>query len=64
MKTMKFHMMELDPGEMLQDESTFVRITIFHVHNWLIISLKDFCIVIRKWPTFWPSNLGLCLSDK
>ena len=28
----------------------------FHVHNWLIISLKDFCIVIRKWPTFWPST--------
>ena len=28
----------------------------FHVHNWLIIGLKDFCIVIRKWPTFWPSN--------
>ena len=28
----------------------------FHVHNWLIISLKDFCIVIRKWPPFWPSN--------
>ena len=27
----------------------------FHVHNWLIISLKNFCIVIRKWPTFWPS---------
>ena len=24
---------------------------------WLIISLKDFCIVIRKWPTFWPSRL-------
>ena len=28
----------------------------FHVHNSLIISLKDFCIVIRKWPTFWPSS--------
>ena len=28
----------------------------FHVHNWLIISLKDFCVVIRKWPTFWPSR--------
>ena len=28
----------------------------FHVHNWLIISLKDFCIVIRKWPTIWPSK--------
>ena len=28
----------------------------FHVHNWLIISLNDFCIVIRKWPTFWPSR--------
>ena len=28
----------------------------FHVHNWLIISLKDFCFVIRKWPTFWPSR--------
>ena len=27
----------------------------FHVRNWLIISLKDFCIVIRKWPTFLPS---------
>ena len=31
----------------------------FHVHNWLIITLKDFCIVIRKWPTFWPSTIGL-----
>ena len=29
----------------------------FHVHNWLIISFKDFCIVIRKWPTFWPSSV-------
>ena len=28
----------------------------FHVHNWLIISLKGFCIVIRNWPTFWPSS--------
>ena len=28
----------------------------FHVHHWLIISLKDFCIVIRKWLTFWPSS--------
>ena len=26
----------------------------FPVHNWLIISLNDFCIVIRKLPTFWP----------
>ena len=24
----------------------------FHVHNWLIISLKDFCIVDRKWLLF------------
>ena len=31
----------------------------FRVHNWLIISLKDFCIVIRKWPTFWPSMIYL-----
>ena len=31
----------------------------FHVHNRLIISLKDFCIVIRKWPTFWQSNVYL-----
>ena len=31
----------------------------FHVHNWLIISLKDFCIVIRKSQTFWPSRLVL-----
>ena len=28
----------------------------FHIHNWLIINLKDFCIVIRKWPTFLPST--------
>ena len=28
----------------------------FHVHNWLIISLQDFCIVIRKCPTFWSST--------
>ena len=28
----------------------------FHVHNWLIITLKDFCFVIKKWSTFWPSN--------
>ena len=27
----------------------------YHIHDWLIISLKDFCIVIRKWPTFLPS---------
>ena len=27
--------------------------------NWLIISLKDFCIVIRKWPNFWPSKILL-----
>ena len=27
----------------------------FHIHDWLIISLKDFCIVIRKWPPFLPS---------
>ena len=43
----------------------------FHVHNWLIISLKDYCIVIRKWLTSWLSawyldwrkcgkNLALC----
>ena len=24
----------------------------FHMHDWLIISLKDFCFVIRKWLTF------------
>ena len=28
----------------------------FHICDWLIISLKDFCIVIRKWPTFLPST--------
>ena len=28
----------------------------FHVHNWLIISLKDVGIVIRKWPNVWPST--------
>ena len=46
---------------MLQDESTFVKITI-SCHNWVIISLKDFCIVIRTWPTFWPSmeKLNIC----
>ena len=27
----------------------------YHIYEWLIISLKDFCIVIRKWPTFLPS---------
>ena len=30
----------------------------FCVHNWLIISLKDFCLVIRKWPTFLPSMIS------
>ena len=35
----------------------------FHVHNWLIISLKDFCIVIRKWLTFWPSKSDSDLED-
>ena len=25
---------------------------LFHIHDWLIISLKDFCIVVRKWPNF------------
>ena len=34
----------------------------FHVHNWLIISLKDFCNVIRKWPTFWPSSNNVNIS--
>ena len=34
----------------------------FHVHNWLIIGLKDFCIVIRKWPTFCFGHLGLGYS--
>ena len=28
----------------------------YHIYDWLIISLKDFCIVIRKWPTFLPSK--------
>ena len=28
----------------------------YHIHDWLIISLKDVGIVIRKWPTFLPSN--------
>ena len=28
----------------------------FHIHDWLIISLKDCCIVIRKWQTFLPSS--------
>ena len=27
----------------------------YHIYDWLIINLKDFCIVIRKWPTFLPS---------
>ena len=27
----------------------------YHIYDWLIISLKNFCIVIRKWPTFLPS---------
>ena len=35
----------------------------FHVHNWLIIGLKDFCIVIRKWPTFWPSRFSVDLCS-
>ena len=34
----------------------------FHVHNCLIISLKDFCIVIRKWLTFWPSKFIIALD--
>ena len=29
----------------------------YHIYDWLIISLKDFCIVIRKWPTFLPSRM-------
>ena len=33
----------------------------FHAHNWLIISLEDFCIVIRKWPTFWPSSIAVVI---
>ena len=32
----------------------------FHIHNWLIISFKNFCIVIRKWPSskslMWSKN--------
>ena len=31
----------------------------YHIYDWLIISLKDFCIVIRKWPTFLPSTVSL-----
>ena len=31
----------------------------YHIYDWLIISLKDFCIVIRKWPTFLPSRTPL-----
>ena len=38
----------------------------FHVHNWLIISLKNFCIVIRKWPNFWPSSkkVSICYVEQ
>ena len=38
----------------------------FHVqdHNWLIIGLKDICIVIRKWLTFWPSTLHRTFLNK
>ena len=28
----------------------------YRIHDWLIISLKDICIVIRKSPTFLPSR--------
>ena len=35
----------------------------FCVHNWLIISLKNFCIVIRKWPTFLPSKRNVDYSQ-
>ena len=35
---------------------------LFYVHNCLIISLKDFCIVIRKWPTFLLSTANLSIS--
>ena len=34
----------------------------FHAHNWLIISLKDFCVVIRIWPTFWSSTVANVVS--
>ena len=36
----------------------------FHVLNWLIIKLKQFCIVIRKWPTFWPSIIIIACYNK
>ena len=36
----------------------------FHVHNWLIISLKDFCIVIRKWRTFLPSIMKVDFKEQ
>ena len=32
-----------------------------YIHDWLIISLKDFYIVFRKWPTFLPSMRKLVL---
>ena len=34
----------------------------YHIHDWLIISLKDFCILIRKWPTFLPSTFSNIMS--
>ena len=37
----------MDQRGKLEDASVFVRIP-FHIHDWFIISLKNFCIVIRK----------------
>ena len=34
----------------------------FHIHGWLIISLKDVCTVIRKCPTFFAVYLTTSLS--
>ena len=36
----------------------------YHIYDWLIISLKDFCIVIRKWPTVLPSMMELRLCGE
>ena len=45
----------MDQRKNLEDTPVFV---------WLIISLKDFYIVIRKWPTFLPSKITLTTCIK
>ena len=48
--TLKFNRM----GEWARQQSLFKLRDTYVAYG--VRGLKDFCIVIRKWPNFWPSN--------